>query len=106
MGDEPRRGRKEGSVSKSINLIGSKMNIKIDGFLLTLSFTYTCNDIHWGSGGRVVRALSPAAPRSSLCGVLGSSPIAARYAALPSAVVSVTELYLSSDNCIYDEWGK
>ena len=28
-----------------------------------------------GSGGRVVRALTPAAPRSSLCGVVGSSPL-------------------------------
>ena len=31
-----------------------------------------------GSGGRVVGALAPAAPRSTLCGVVGSSPIAAR----------------------------
>ena len=28
-----------------------------------------------GSGGRVVRALTPAAPCSGLCGVVGSSPL-------------------------------
>ena len=37
-----------------------------------------------GSGGRVVRALAPAAPRSTLCGVVGSSTIAARSRGPPT----------------------
>ena len=36
-----------------------------------------------GAGGRVVRALALAALRSTLCGVVGSSPIAARSRGLP-----------------------
>ena len=43
--------------------------------------------VEGGSGGRVVRALAPSAPRRSLCGVVGSS---LGLAALPTTGISVT----------------
>ena len=60
-------------------------------------FSYIRKRVGW----RVVSAPAPAAPRSSLCGVVGSSPTAARSRGSHTTGVSVTVVIVWTRNCTY-----